>query len=84
LGTAPHERRAPHSQRTSLPSFADRRSPIADRRPPERESCDEAVSDFEVVEPHFGLLPGFATEVKYGTRTYNARSETVASLSSFK
>jgi putative SOS response-associated peptidase YedK len=33
---------------------------------------------------HFGLLPGFAKEVKYGTRTYNARTETVASLASFK
>lgn len=32
----------------------------------------------------FGLLPAFATEVKYGLRTYNARSETVATLKSFK
>ena len=32
----------------------------------------------------FGLLPHFATEVAYGRRTYNARSETVAKLASFK
>lgn len=32
----------------------------------------------------FGLLPSFATEVQYGRRTYNARSETVASLPSFR
>lgn len=38
------------------------------RRPPERESGDEAVPDVEVIEARFGLLPGFATEVKYGTR----------------
>ena len=37
-----------------------------------------------MVDARFGLLPGFAKEVKYGTRTYNARSETVASLASFK
>lgn len=54
------------------------------RRPPERASGDEAVPDVEVVDARFGLLPGFAKEVKYGTRTYNARSETVASLASFK
>ena len=32
----------------------------------------------------FGLLPGFAKEVAYGRRTYNARSETVHKLPSFK
>lgn len=32
----------------------------------------------------FGLLPHFATELAYGRRTYNARSETVAKLPSFK
>jgi putative SOS response-associated peptidase YedK len=32
----------------------------------------------------FGLLPAFATEVGYGRRTYNARSETVARLPSFR
>lgn len=54
------------------------------RQPPERDSGDEAVPEVEVVEARFGLLPGFAEEVKYGTRTYNARSERVASLASFK
>ena len=32
----------------------------------------------------FGLLPHFATEVAFGRRTYNARSETVDRLPSFK
>jgi putative SOS response-associated peptidase YedK len=32
----------------------------------------------------YGLLPHFATELKYGRRTYNARSETVAKLPSFR
>jgi putative SOS response-associated peptidase YedK len=32
----------------------------------------------------FGLLPGFAKEVAYGRRTYNARSETVHRLPSFR
>ena len=54
------------------------------RRPSERDSGDEAVPALEMVDGHFGLLPGFAKEVKYGLRTYNARSETVATLASFK
>ncbi|MEJ7685603.1 MAG: SOS response-associated peptidase family protein [Variovorax sp.] len=54
------------------------------RRPVERESGDEAVPEFDAVMAHFGLLPGFAKDVKYGVRTYNARTETVASLASFK
>lgn len=32
----------------------------------------------------FGLLPRFASEVAYGRKTYNARSETVAVLASFR
>ena len=32
----------------------------------------------------FGLLPHFQTEVSAGRRTYNARSETVATLASFR
>lgn len=32
----------------------------------------------------FGLLPHFAKEVAYGRKTYNARSETVASKPSFR
>ncbi len=54
------------------------------RRPAESGSGDEAVPELEVVPARFGLLPGFAKEVKYGTRTYNARTETVAQLASFK
>ena len=54
------------------------------RRPPERESGDEAVPGMELVTAHFGMLPGFAKEIKYGLKTYNARSETVAVLNSFK
>lgn len=54
------------------------------RRPPECESGDEAVPEIEVVMARFGLLPGFAKEIKYGAHTYNARSETVSTLASFK
>ncbi len=54
------------------------------RRPAARESGDEAVPEFEAVMARFGLLPGFAKDLKSGTRTYNARSETAASLPSFK
>jgi len=32
----------------------------------------------------FGLLPHFATELSFGRRTYNARSETIATLASFR
>lgn len=32
----------------------------------------------------FGLLPGFAKELAYGRKTYNARSETVHKLPSFR
>ena len=32
----------------------------------------------------FGLLPGFAKEIAYGLKTYNAKSETVAKLPSFR
>jgi putative SOS response-associated peptidase YedK len=32
----------------------------------------------------FGLLPGFAKEVAYGRKTYNARAETVHQLASFR
>lgn len=37
-----------------------------------------------VQEGVFGLLPGFAKELAYGRRTYNARSETVHQLPSFR
>ena len=54
------------------------------RRPPEHLSGDDAVPAFEVVSARFGLLPSFAKDIKYGLRTYNARTETVAELASFK
>ncbi len=45
----------------------------------------EAGSGNRVVEDGlFGLLPPFAKELAYGRRTYNARSETVDRLVSFK
>lgn len=37
-----------------------------------------------VNDGHFGLVPTYAKEVKYGRHTYNARSETVASKPSFR
>lgn len=54
------------------------------RRPHEQSSGDDAVLAVEVVSGYFGLLPGFAKDTKYGLRTYNARTETVAELASFK
>jgi putative SOS response-associated peptidase YedK len=54
------------------------------RRPPEHDSGDDAVPERELVLARFGLLPGFAKDEKYGLRTYNARSETVATLASFQ
>ena len=54
------------------------------RRPPELASGDDAVPALEVVIGQFGLLPGFAKDIKYGLRTYNARTETVSELASFK
>jgi len=45
----------------------------------------ESGSGNKVIEQGtFGLLPGFAKEVAYGRRTYNARTETVHKLPSFK
>lgn len=45
---------------------------------------DGSSTKFEVHDGLFGLLPHFAAEVAQGRRTYNARSETVASLPSFR
>lgn len=44
----------------------------------------EGTPKLEAGNGLFGLLPGFATEVKYGRQTYNARSETVATKASFR
>lgn len=54
------------------------------RRPSELVSGDDAVPRMEMVDAHFGLLPIFAKDIQYGKRTYNARSETVAELASFR
>src|ERR1700712_807147 len=37
-----------------------------------------------VLDGAFGFLPLFAKEIAYGRKTYNARSETVARLPSFR
>lgn len=37
-----------------------------------------------VQDGHFGLVPAFKREKAYGRRTYNARTETVATLPSFR
>jgi len=42
------------------------------------------VGKRQAVDGHFGLLPHFAKELTFGRRTYNARSETVATLPSFR
>lgn len=45
------------------------------------------ITGSEVTEArigHFGLLPSFAKDIGYCRRTYNARSETVAQLPSFR
>lgn len=44
------------------------------------DAKDELIADDGI----FGLLPHFATELAYGRKTYNARSETVHKLASFK
>jgi putative SOS response-associated peptidase YedK len=45
----------------------------------------EPGSGHRVLEAgQFGLLPSFAKELAFGRRTYNARSETVATLASFR
>ena len=47
--------------------------------------ADPASGNQRIVENgHFGLVPAFAKELAYGRRTYNARSETVARLPSFR
>ncbi len=54
------------------------------RRTEHADAGDDAVPPYEMVEARFGLLPGFAKDVRFGTRTYNARSETIAELPSFR
>lgn len=54
------------------------------RRPPEAESGEAPALGIEVVPARFGMLPIFAKDIQYGKHTYNARSETVSELNSFK
>jgi putative SOS response-associated peptidase YedK len=54
------------------------------RRPPARESDDEAIPAFELGEGYFGLLPSWAEDTRYCKNTYNARIETVATKASYK
>ena len=54
------------------------------RRPLEADIGDEAVPEREALAGQFGLLPHWAKDDKFGRRTFNARSETAATLPSFR
>jgi len=55
------------------------------RQPAHADSQDEASPAMEVLTGSFGLIPGWAKEVKKIVRkTYNARSETVAEKPSYR
>lgn len=54
------------------------------RRPPEADVGDDAVLSREALPGQFGLLPHWAKDDKLGRRTFNARSETAATLPSFR
>lgn len=54
------------------------------RRSREADVGDEAVPEREALAGQFGLLPHWAKDDKFGRRTYNARSETAATLPSFR
>ena len=54
------------------------------RRPREADAGDEAVPEREALAGRFGLPPHWAKDNKFGRRTYNARSETAATLPSFR
>lgn len=54
------------------------------RRPRAADVGDEAVPEREALPGLFGLLPHWATDTNIGRRTYNARSETVATKPSFR
>lgn len=53
------------------------------RRPREAEAGDEAVPNQEAMAGVLGLIPAWAKDDKFSRRTFNARSETAASLPSF-
>ena len=54
------------------------------RRPPEADAGDAAGPEREALVGRFGLLPPWAKDDKLARRTFNARSETAASLPSFR
>ena len=54
------------------------------RRPQEADAGDEAVPEREALAGQFGLIPHWAKDEKFGRRTFNARSETAATLPSFR
>lgn len=54
------------------------------RLPHDEDPDDEAAPEFEAVSGMFGLLPFWAKDTKLARRTYNARSETVATKPSFR
>lgn len=54
------------------------------RRPPEADVGDEAVPGREALLGVIGLIPAWAKDEKFARRTFNARSETAASLPSFR
>ena len=53
-------------------------------RPREADVGDDAVPKREAVSGLFGLIPHWATDDLIGRKTYNARSETVASKPSYR
>ena len=54
------------------------------RRPREANAGDGAVPAFEALTGQFGLIPHWAADTATARRTFNARSETVASKPSFR
>ena len=54
------------------------------RRPKEADVGDDAVAQREAVSGLFGLIPHWATDALMGRKTYNARSETVATKPSYR
>lgn len=54
------------------------------RRPQHADAGDEAVPEREALVGRFGLIPHWATDLKLGRNTFNARTETVATKPSFR
>ena len=54
------------------------------RRPLKADVGNDAVPEREALAGQFGLLPHWAKDDKFGRHTFNARSETAATLPSFR